>query len=82
MAAQRHDAQERNRRKIEMIAQKNLANGTPEHSRCQNLQAMAEHSRIGIVGLGYVGLPLPLQSAGSGCRVQDFDRQGATQIAI
>jgi UDP-N-acetyl-D-mannosaminuronate dehydrogenase len=43
---------------------------------------MAEHSRIGIVGLGYVGLPLPLQSAGSGCRVQDFDRQGATQIAI
>jgi len=34
---------------------------------------MAEHSRVGIVGLGYVGLPLALQFAKSGCRVLGFD---------
>jgi UDP-N-acetyl-D-glucosamine dehydrogenase len=37
---------------------------------------MAEHSRVGIVGLGYVGLPLALQFAGAGCRVLGFDVDG------
>jgi UDP-N-acetyl-D-glucosamine dehydrogenase len=34
---------------------------------------MPEKSRIGIVGLGYVGLPVALQFAKSGCSVLGFD---------
>lgn len=34
---------------------------------------MARPSRIGIVGMGYVGLPVALQFARSGCRVLGFD---------
>jgi UDP-N-acetyl-D-glucosamine dehydrogenase len=37
---------------------------------------MTEKKQIGIVGLGYVGLPLALQFAGSGCRVLGFDIDG------
>src|SRR6185312_9229778 len=36
-------------------------------------QIMAKPSHIGIVGLGYVGLPVALQFAKSGCRVLGFD---------
>jgi UDP-N-acetyl-D-glucosamine dehydrogenase len=43
---------------------------------------MADHSRIGIVGLGYVGLPLALQFAKSGCRVLGFDVDSAKVNAL
>src|SRR4051812_21037166 len=34
---------------------------------------MSNSPRIGIVGLGYVGLPVALQFAEAGCRVLGFD---------
>ncbi len=37
---------------------------------------MIGESQIGVVGLGYVGLPLALQFAGAGCRVLGFDVDG------
>jgi len=54
--------------------------GTADSSLLDRIQA--RHARVGVIGLGYVGLPLAVEFARAGFSVTGFDVDGAKTSAI
>ncbi len=54
----------------------------PDHAAAQLQRLLSEEARIGIIGLGYVGLPLALLFVESGFKVTGFDTDRAKVEAL